>query len=189
MSAPFQFPKPVRSASGTAGPKRTVPPRPTAPPKPTVNKTRNGGGFNPSVSLSFVKATGSGSSVGAPADPGTAAGPAGGTTPGGGFMSNEDIQAWCEHVRKHARNRAVERAMDAEQLEQVLRHIPTPDGSMAGARLRSRRVSRHLKRIAKAEQVIAKEAAAAYAQFQREFESELSKVGKARPPQPVRFTF
>jgi hypothetical protein len=158
--------------------------------KPDVNKTRNFGGFNVNPALN-ITVVGTNNNGPAPAQ----AGPAGSSassgtgTPGSGFTSNEEIQAWCEHVRKHARNRAVERAMDAEQLEQVLRHIPTPDGSMAGARLRSRRVSRHLKRIAKAEQVIAKEASAAYAQFQQEFESELSKVGKARPPQPTRFTF
>jgi predicted RNA-binding Zn ribbon-like protein len=104
-------------------------------------------------------------------------------------MSNEDIRAFCEFIRKHARNRAVERAMDAEQLEAILRHIPTQDGSMGGARLRARRVSRHLKKIAKAEQAIAKAAAALYAQFEQEYEANLRKVGKARGPQPTRFTF
>lgn len=198
MSVPFQFPQPVRSSGPTT--QRTVPPRPATPPatppqmtktKPDVNKTRNFGGFNvnPALNITVVGTNNNGSAPAAPGPGGGGSSPAGTGTPGSGFASNEDIQAFSEAVRKQARNRAVERAMDAEQLEQVLRHIPTPDGSMAGARLRARRVSRHAKKIAKAEQEIAKAAAALHAQFQREFESELSKVGKARPPQPTRFTF
>ncbi|MFI7274113.1 plasmid transfer protein TraA [Streptomyces sp. NPDC049879] len=111
--------------------------------------------------------------------------------PGAEFMTNEDIRSFSEHVRKVARNKAVERSMDAEHLAQVLRHIPTADGSMAGARMRARRVARHLKAIASAEKLIAKQAAALYASFEREFESDLRKVGKARPAKQPRapFTF
>lgn len=194
---PFQFPKPVRSTS-SAGPARPRTARPTPPPAQAAgpSSVKHGGGFNmmPQVNLSFIKATTVGSTPQSAeqtqgATPGGGPGPAGRGTPGADFMSNESVRAFCEFVRKNARNRAVERAMDAEQLEQVLRHIPTEDGSMAGARLRSRRVSRHLKKIAKAEQEIAKSAAGLYAQFEREFESNLRKVGKARPPQPARFTF
>ncbi|MEV1011681.1 plasmid transfer protein TraA [Streptomyces sp. NPDC049881] len=113
------------------------------------------------------------------------------SVPGAEFMTNEDIRAFSEHVRKVARNKAVERSMDAEHLAQVLRHIPTSDGSMAGARMRARRVARHLKAIASAEKLIAKQAAALYASFEREFESDLRKVGKARPAKQPRapFTF
>lgn len=186
MSTPFSLPKPVRSTGG----QRTAPPQQTS--APNQNVVKNGGGLNvnPSLNLSFVKANTTSSTAG----PSGTAASAGGTgtgkgTPGADFMSNESIRAFSEHVRKEARNRAVERTLDAEGLEAVLRHIPTADGSMAGARLRSRRVSRHLKRIAKAEQLIAKEAAGLYAQFEREYEAELRKVGKARPKQPTRFTF
>lgn len=126
-------------------------------------------------------------SINKPAGAGPAA-PAGGpaqaqggqSTPGGDFMSNEDIRAFSEHVRKEARNRAVERSMDAEQLQAVLRHIPDVNGSKSGARARARRVARHLKLIAAAEKIIARQAAALYAAFEREFESDLRKVGKGR---------
>ncbi|ARQ69740.1 plasmid transfer protein TraA [Streptomyces marincola] len=110
-------------------------------------------------------------------------------TPGANFMSNEDVRAFSEYVRKTARNRAVERSMDAEHLTQVLRHIPTADGSTAGARMRARRVARHLRAIAAAEKVIAKQAAALYGSFEREFESDLRKVGKARPAKQPRAPF
>lgn len=101
-------------------------------------------------------------------------------TPGSEFMSNEDIRAFSEHVRREARNRAVERSMDAEQLQAVLKAIPDSTGSRAGSRARARRVARPLKLIAAAEKVIARQAAAMYARFEAEYESELRKIGKAR---------
>lgn len=196
MSTPF-LPRPVRSAepSAAAPPRSAAPPTQTPPPqqpasapKPNLNKTRNFGGINLTPSLNLTV-------VGTNNTPGT--GPAGGQqptggptgTPGSDFMSNEDIRAFAEHVRKQARNRAVERAMDAEQLEAVLRHIPAADGSMAGAWMRSRRVSRHLKKIAAAEQLIAKESAAMYAQFEREYEAELRTVSRGRTQQQSRPAF
>lgn len=159
----------------------------------TVNKTktRNGGGFNPSVNPSISINVTKGPNVGAAQGGSPGPGRSGGTgVPGAGFMSNEDIHKFAEHIRKEGRKRAGERAMDAEQLEQVLRNIPDAAGSMAGARMRARRVTRHLKRIAKAEQLIAKEGAALYSQFEREYEAELRKISPARQKptrQPFRF--
>ncbi|TSB07290.1 hypothetical protein FNJ62_31170 [Streptomyces benahoarensis] len=109
--------------------------------------------------------------------------------PGAGFMSNEDIRQFCEYLRKDARNRATERSMDADHLEAVLSTIPDVGGSMSGARARSRRVSRHLKRVAAAEKNIQKYIAALYGTFEREYESELRKVGKGRIQSPKRSPF
>lgn len=154
----------------------------TAAPKPNVSKTRVGGGFNPSfnpsLSVNLGKGGNSGGQVGGQAP---TSGNSSRSVPGSDFNSNEDIRAFSEHIRKAARQRAVERSMDAEHLESVLRHIPDSNGTMAGALMRARRVSRHLKRIAKAEQAIGKAAAQIYAQFEREYEAELRKVSKARP--------
>jgi len=188
MSTPFQIPRPVRSGAQPPSGSRQ---RPAAPPKPEVNKIKHGGGFNvaPSINLSFVKAAGTAGPAATAASGAAAPGRTGTGTPGAGFASNEDIHAFAEHVRKHARNLAVERSLDAEQLEATLRHIPSSDGSMVGAWMRARRVSRHLKKIANAEQLIAKEAAALYAQFQREYESELNQVGKGRTRQNTRTPF
>jgi hypothetical protein len=95
-------------------------------------------------------------------------------------MSNEDIRAFCEYLRKQARNRATERAMDADHLEAVLKTIPDLGGSLGGARARARRVSRWMKKIAAAEKNIQKYAASVYATFEREYESDLRKIGKGR---------
>lgn len=110
--------------------------------------------------------------------------------PGSGFTSDEDIRAYCEALRKEARPKAVERSLDAEVLNSVLRVIPDVHGSLSGSRGRARRVVRHLKRISAAEKLIGKQAAALYATFTREFEAELkSRVspGRARntPHRPV----
>lgn len=152
-----------------------------------ANKTRVGGGFNPSINPTLNISVGGGTAQGSPAAAAAAASAKG--TPGGDFMSNEDIHAWSEHIRKEGRRRAVERALDAEHLESVLRHVPDSSGSMAGSLMRARRVTRHLKKIARAEQAIAKAAAQAYAQFQREYEAELRQVGKGRTVQQQRSRF
>ncbi|MBB4893540.1 hypothetical protein FHS39_002571 [Streptomyces olivoverticillatus] len=140
-------------------------------------KTKNGGGFSPTLNISMQKGgggTAGQSTVGASAK---------GGVPGSDFMSNEDIRAFCEHLRKEARNRATERAMDADHLEAILRTIPDLSGSLGGARARARRVTRWLKKVAAAEKAIQKYSASIYATFEREFESELRKIGKARPQQ------
>lgn len=176
-----------------------VPPRPTTPPAAgtkNVTKTRNGGGFNPSLNPSFSlnvpgpKTGSNGPAAGSTAGQAQApAGSRGGGVPGSDFMSNEDIQKFCEHLRKQSRTRATERAMDADHLEAVLRTIPDVTGGLGGSRARARRVTRPLKKIAAAEKVIQKNAALVYATFEREFDSNLRKVGKGRvqPTQPSRF--
>jgi hypothetical protein len=113
---------------------------------------------------------------------GAAGGGGGGhrATPGSGFTSDEDIRAYCESLRKQARPRAVERALDAETLESALRNIPDVHGSLSGSRARARRVSRHLKRIAAAEKLIAKQSAALWSSFTREFEAELAQISSGR---------
>ncbi|MFH8867136.1 plasmid transfer protein TraA [Streptomyces griseus] len=178
-----------------AGPKPSVPPRPRTEPtngtRPTSvdnSKTRTGGGFNPSIGLAVNKTVVNGK--GAPAAPGAGAtGGTGGKVPGSDFMSNEDIRAFCEYLRKESRNRATERAMDADHLEAVLRTIPDGGGSLHGARARARRVSRWLRKVAAAEKNIQKYSAMIYGTFEREYESDLRKVGKGRtqPPRPTKF--
>ena len=183
-----------------SGMNSTVPPRPQQPPRApqqpwgpagngqqpgqrTTNKTKVGGGFNlnPSLNISVTdKSTPTGNGAGQTiSGQGQGAG-----TPGADFMSNEDIRAFCEHVRKESRNRATERAMDADHLEAVLRTIPDAYGAMSGSRSRARRVARNLKKIAAAEKQIQKYAAMLYGTFEREFEANLRTVGKARPQQP-----
>jgi hypothetical protein len=166
-------------------------PRPSAPPpngRPSPNgrgrpsapapKIKNGGGFNTSFNptISITKIEG-----GTPAPAVTKNGQQG--APGGDFMSNEDIRAYCEHGRKAARNRAVTVALDVAMLEGRLRNIPDQLGSVAGSRARARRVTRWLKRVAQAEKLIAKWYTALYSAFEREYEAELMKIGKGRRQQ------
>lgn len=161
----------------------TMPTQPTTPPPGAkhINKTRNGGGFNlvPSVTINVNDRQADPNSH--PSRNGQAPGNSQGKgTPGADFMSNEDIRAFSEHLRKEARNRAVERSMDAAQLEARLRNIPAADGRMSGARARARRVTRYLKLIAAGEKAIAKWATALYSAFEREYEAELIKIGRGR---------
>ncbi|MFJ3839446.1 plasmid transfer protein TraA [Streptomyces sp. NPDC090054] len=111
------------------------------------------------------------------------------SAPGSDFTSNEDIHAYANHGRKLYRDRACLTAMDAEALVAILRHIPDTSGSFAGARIRAAKVSRPLKRIAALEKTIAKLYVVLYAGFQREFEAELNKVGKARAQKAPRAPF
>ncbi|WP_069751614.1 plasmid transfer protein TraA [Streptomyces sp. EN16] len=163
---------------------RTAPTNGTRPTSVDNSKTRTGGGFNPSIGLAVNKTVVNGKAGGSTA-PGGGAGPGtGGKIPGSDFMSNEDIRAFCEYLRKESRNRATERAMDADHLEAVLRTIPDGGGSLHGARARARRVSRWLKKVAAAEKNIQKYSAMIYGTFEREYESDLRKVGKGRTQQP-----
>ncbi|MEV7654631.1 plasmid transfer protein TraA [Streptomyces anulatus] len=169
----------------TAPHPRTAPTNGTRPTSVDNSKTRTGGGFNPSIGLAVNKTVVNGNGQGTAAAPGAgAAGGTGGKVPGSDFMSNEDIRAFCEYLRKESRNRATERAMDADHLEAVLRTIPDGGGSLHGARARARRVSRWLKKVAAAEKNIQKYSAMIYGTFEREYESDLRKVGKGRTQQP-----
>lgn len=163
-----------------------VPPRPSAPPRQAGQRTNNVNiklpdlGSLPPLSFSVSKTT---VVNGAP----TAGTPKG--VPGSDFTSNEDIHAYANHGRREARDRATRTAMDAEALQAILRHIPDSSGSHAGARIRAMKVSRHLKRIAAAEKLIAKLYVTLYSAFQREYEAELNKIGKGRAQHAPRTPF
>ncbi|MFV8127522.1 plasmid transfer protein TraA [Streptomyces syringium] len=154
--------------------------KPKAPPRPH-KAPRVGGGFNPTLNITpsvhVQRGVGNGSTAGRNGSGGK------GGVPGADFMSNEDIRAFCEYVRKEARNRATERAMDADHLEAVLRAIPDLTGALGGSRARARRVTRWVKKIAAAEKNIQKYAASVYATFEREYDSELRNIGKGRTQQ------
>ena len=158
---------------------RTAPTNGTQPSSVTNSKSRTGGGFNPSLGVSVNKTVVQGA---AGAGSGTAGG-TGGKVPGSDFMSNEDIRAFCEYHRKQSRNGATELAMDADHLESILRTIRDPNGTLGGSRARARRVTRWLKKAAAAEKAKQKYFASLYGTFEREFESDLRTIGKARAQQ------
>lgn len=152
--------------------KGTAPTAPTHPKHVNKNKSLNPA-LNGTLNINIVKGDGNGGAQ--------SQGPQ--KVPGSDFLSNEDLRAFSEHGRKTARQRAVERALDAEMLEGRLRNIPDTTGSMSGARARARRVTRWLKRIAQAEKMIAAWYAALYSAFEREYEAELVRIGKGRAQQ------
>jgi len=156
----------------------------TAPQATTVNnKTRNGGGFNPSLNPSFklsVTKNNGPQTANTPGQPTSAPSGRGGNVPGADFMGNEDIRAYSEYRRKNCRNQATELAMDADHLEAVLKTIPDQAGGLGGSRARARRVSRWLKKAAAAEKNKQKYFAALYGTFEREYDSELRTIGKGR---------
>lgn len=163
---------------------RPVPDQPAPSRGPRVDKAINKSrafspSVNPTVNISVLK----GGSEAAPSKKAQQG------APGGDFLSNEDIRAFCEAGRKDARQRAVERSLDAEMLEGRLRNIPDTTGSMSGSRARARRVTRWLKRIAQAEKMMAKWYAALYSAFEREYEAELMQIGRARHQQKPRNRF
>lgn len=170
---------------------RAVPPRPTAAPAAAPRPRQTPRTTNATVNLHLPSpadllpqmtfAVNRTVINGAPAGAGQS-GPQ--QAPGSDFLSNEDIRAFSEYIRKQARNRATDRAMDAEALEARLSQIPDANGSRAGARMRARRVSRHLKKIAAAEKVIARCAVALNGAFELEYETELSTIGRGRAARP-----
>jgi hypothetical protein len=172
---------------------RSVPPRPRRAPLPQppasdrrinnkLNVKFSPEGLIPPLALHLSKTT----VVNAPS---AQAGSSSKAAPGSDFNSNEDIRAFANYIRKEGRDRAAVRAMDAEALETILRMIPDSTGSMAGARMRARRVSRWVRKIAAAEKLIAKCGVGLHAAFEKEFEVELSRIARARPRQPNRSPF
>ncbi|WP_431776999.1 plasmid transfer protein TraA [Streptomyces cucumeris] len=190
---------------------RSVPPRPTTPPRvpgpgparaprpadrtpkfniEKLNLVPDISGIVPPLTFNYSRTTvvnGGGRGGSAKAKGLTGA-------PGGDFLNNEDIRAYCEWSRKQARDRSVATAMDVDMLEARLKSIPDVTGSMSGARARAKRVVRWGRRIAQAEKLIAKWYAALYGAFEREYEAELVKIGRGRrgpyqhgKPQPAPF--
>lgn len=105
------------------------------------------------------------------------------------FFTNADVRQYCETARGGLMQLAFEIAMAAEVLEAVLREIPDPEGKPWGSRLRARRVAKRLAKTGDALVAAAKNSAATYAAFQREFSPELEPVrAKAKPRRAFTFT-
>ncbi|MGZ9931715.1 plasmid transfer protein TraA [Streptomyces sp. NC-S4] len=103
------------------------------------------------------------------------------------FFSNVDIRNYCEGGRGLFLQMSFELANAAEVLNAVLKEIPDPEGRPFGSRARARRVSRRMKKAAEDALGTAKNLAATYAAFQREFDPQLAQ--NRRPRQGRRFDF
>ncbi|MFD7986847.1 plasmid transfer protein TraA [Kitasatospora indigofera] len=98
------------------------------------------------------------------------------------FFTNADIRNYCENARAAFLQLSFELAMAAEVLQAVLKEVPDPDGRPFSGQMRARRVAKHLKKTADDAKDAAKNAARTYASFQREFDPELNRSGRPRPP-------
>ncbi|GHG82774.1 plasmid transfer protein TraA [Streptomyces griseocarneus] len=103
------------------------------------------------------------------------------------FSSPALMRNYCNHLRAAAVAMSIEVAMGAEICKGVLASVPDPEGRLGGSRIRAHKVARKLQRSADALRDAAKNAAAAYATFQQQYEEEINRVRhRARRPQAPR---
>lgn len=103
------------------------------------------------------------------------------------FFSNVDIRNYCESGRGLFLQMSFELANAAEMLNAVLKEVPDPEGRPFGSRARARRVSRRMKKAAEDALGTAKNLAATYAAFQREFDPHMARQARPRTGRPFDF--
>ncbi|MFD7901048.1 plasmid transfer protein TraA [Kitasatospora sp. NPDC059747] len=146
---------------------------------PNNGNTRNGFGsgatFAPGISINVSKNTTAGG-AGAP-KPGAAANPGTGVDrtsalalPEPAFYSAADVRSYCEALRAFASYSAIEVQVAAEILKAALEQAPSIPGDHAfQKKMRARAVAKKLAKAADALTDAAKDAAATWAAFQREY--------------------
>jgi hypothetical protein len=159
------------------------------------SRTRNGFGsgatFAPGISINLNKNTSGGAGVppqmGAAANPGTgAARNSQLALPEPAFYSAADVRSYCEALRAFASYSAIEVEVAAEILKAALEQAPGVPGDHAfQSKMRARSVAKKLGKAADALTDAAKDAAAAWAAFQREY----ADVMAPRPAQQQRRPF
>ncbi|MCQ8835626.1 plasmid transfer protein TraA [Streptomyces malaysiensis] len=106
------------------------------------------------------------------------------------FGSPAQVRFYCNSIRAAAVTLSIEVAMGAEILKGVLSAVPDPEGKTFGSRIRAQKVARKLQKSADDLRDAAKNAAAAYATFQQQYEEEINRVRhRARRPQQPRMDF
>ncbi|MEV0036592.1 plasmid transfer protein TraA [Streptomyces sp. NPDC050804] len=105
------------------------------------------------------------------------------------FFTNADVRFYCESARAVFMTLAFDLSMAAEILHAVLREVPDPEGKAFGSAMRARRVTRRLSKVADEAKSAAKNAAAAYAAFQREYSPEMQHNPRARQAPRRKFDF
>ncbi|MEU2625737.1 plasmid transfer protein TraA [Kitasatospora sp. NPDC007106] len=155
--------------------------------------TRNGFGagatFSPGLNINVNKSapTGSGG-VGAAANPGVGLNRTSPLAlPEPAFYSTADVRSYCEALRAFAMYAAIEVEVGAEILKAALEQAPAlPGDNVFQARMRARAVGRKLAKAADALSDAAKDAAAAWAAFQREY-ADVANPRPQRQQRPFQF--
>ncbi|GAA3242579.1 sporulation protein SsgA [Streptomyces filipinensis] len=118
----------------------------------------------------------------------------GGSTPNGSsgmlpepeFTSPAQIREYCNSLRAAMAMFAFEVSMAAEIMKATLAQVQDPEGRIGASKVRAWKVSRKLHKAAESALDAAKNAAGAYATFQREYEEEINRVRHRARPQQVR---
>lgn len=101
------------------------------------------------------------------------------------FSSPAQVRNYCNSLRAAAVTLSIEVAMGTEILKSVLAAVPDPEGRIGGSRIRAAKVARKLRKSADDLRDAAKNAAAAYALFQQEYQEEINRVRHRARPRPT----
>lgn len=146
-----------------------------------TNSSRHGFGsgatFAPGISINVNKNTNAGGGFAASPQAGAAANPGTGVNrtsalalPEPAFYSAADVREYCEALRAFASYSAIEVEVAAEILKAALEQAPGAAGDhVFQQKMRARAVAKKLSKAADALTDAAKDAAAAWAAFQREY--------------------
>ncbi|MCX4752012.1 plasmid transfer protein TraA [Kitasatospora sp. NBC_01287] len=148
-------------------------------------KTKHGFGSGAAFAPSFgvnvnVTSKQPSGSAGAAANPGVGMARSGQLAlPEPAFYSTADVRTYCEGVRAFGAYAAIEIEVAAEILKAALEQAKgVPGDNIFQSKMRARAVAKKLSKAADAFTDAAKDAAAAWAAFQREY----AQMGAARPP-------
>ncbi|MFF0297738.1 plasmid transfer protein TraA [Kitasatospora sp. NPDC004614] len=157
----------------------------------TNSSTRNGFGSGASFSPGFninINKTAAAPQAGAAANPGVGLERSSALAlPEPAFYSAADVRSYCEALRAFAMYAGIEVTVAAEILKAALEQAPAiPGDHVFQQRTRARAVARKLAKAAEALTDAAKDAAAAWAAFQREYADVMA---PQRPQQHRPFQF
>ncbi|MET8539203.1 plasmid transfer protein TraA [Kitasatospora sp. NPDC004799] len=164
----------------------------------STNSTRNGFGsgatFAPGISINVNKNTTTGGGGGAPrfgaaANPGTGVDRSSALAlPEPAFYSTGDVRSYCEALRAFGAYAAVEVEVAAEILKAALEQAPgAPGDHVFQKKMRARSVAKKLSKAADALTDAAKDAAAAWAAFQREYADVMAPRPAQQQHRPFQF--
>lgn len=159
----------------------------------TNSSTRNGFGsgasFSPGLNININANKGVPPQMGAAANPGTGVNRSSALAlPEPAFYSAADVRTYCEDLRAFAAYAAIEVEVAAEILKAALEQAPAAPGDhVFQQKMRARSVARKLGKAADALTDAAKDAAAAWAAFQREYADVMTPRQQRPQARPFQF--
>ncbi|MDH6705329.1 hypothetical protein P3T27_002039 [Kitasatospora sp. MAA19] len=158
----------------------------------TVNATPGNGASSTNVNKNTT--AGGAGGIGAP-QMGAAANPGSGVNrtsplalPEPAFYSTADVRSYCEALRAFGAYSAIEVEVAAEILKAALEQAPgAPGDHLFQRKLRARTVAQKLSKAADALTDVAKDAAAAYAAFEREYADVMAPRPAQQQHRPFQF--